>query len=436
MKDDVLDSPEHWMGNPSFPCMPSIEMIHGRGPCVLCCRRHGETMKASHFEYIHPPTSPTGCITTELSNKFAPVVPVPRTLHAMRAHHFSNSYHLTRVQGNYEGLDSMYLSTNRKLHESCGLADARDSLTIQGRSDMLYHVQSLGKRKKISSSLVKAKTSFARLDYPDIEDLKSKHCQGATKIDLQDAFELERLMKLDGGSTITVRDSTNNSFKSILFNGTWPKLLFWIHPVNKYGAEFSSLPGCQRTKDCDDARIVWFLLGMAITTPMIWRGIEDKVVNIHGWEGWLLTFATQYCFPHKRRIASQNCPFKAVSLQKLTEMILQASESDGVAFQRFRICQLFATYKTIKTFPDKFPIDFTGNQCDANMLYCYIEIGNRCHLALQVIRLSLERMAFRSSVLLDVRLVQSQHGMQKYSVDMVPVSIPFGGSLLGMPRKL
>jgi hypothetical protein len=201
--------------------------------------------------------------------------------------------------------------------------------------------------------------------------------------------------------------------------------------VNKYGAKFSSLPGCQQTKDCDDARIVWFLLGMAITTPMIWRGIEDKVVNVHGWEGWLLTFATQYCFPHKRRIASQNCPFKAVSLQKLTEMILQASESDGVAFQRFRICQT----RLSRHFLTSFQSILQGINVML-MLYCYIEIGNRCHLLLQVIRPSLKRMVFGSSILLDVCLVQSQHGMQKYSVDMVPVSIPFGGSLLGMPRKL
>jgi hypothetical protein len=279
---------------------------------------HGQNMKASHFEYVHPPTSPTGCITTELSNKFAPVVPVPRTLHAMRAHHFSNSYHLSRVQGNYEGLDSMYLSSKRKLHESCGLADARDSLSIQGRSDMLYHVQSLGKRKEVSPSLVNAKVHFARLDYPDIEGVKAKYCKGATKINLQDAFELERLMKLEGGTTITIQNSQNNCSRSILFTGTWPKLLFWIHPVNKYGGEFSSLPGCNRTKHCDDGRLVWFLLGMAITTPMIWRGIVDKVVDVHGWEGWLLTFATQYCFPHKRQVASRNCPFRDASLQSLT----------------------------------------------------------------------------------------------------------------------
>jgi hypothetical protein len=48
-------------------------------------------------------------LTVFLSNKFALVIPISWTLlHAMSAHHFTKTYHLTRVQGNYEVLDSMY----------------------------------------------------------------------------------------------------------------------------------------------------------------------------------------------------------------------------------------------------------------------------------------------------------------------------------------
>jgi hypothetical protein len=73
MRNDFVFTETSILNNPDWSCMPSIMMVAGKGPRLLCCRHHDVQSKGN---YLHVPRNPAGVVNIEASNQFPPAVPV------------------------------------------------------------------------------------------------------------------------------------------------------------------------------------------------------------------------------------------------------------------------------------------------------------------------------------------------------------------------
>jgi hypothetical protein len=94
MRRDFVFSEMIILHNPDWLCMPSIMMVAGKGPWLLCCRHHKEKMTG---DYIHNSRNPTGVVKIEASNQFLPTSPVVILLRPMKAYWYCNSYVMSRL---------------------------------------------------------------------------------------------------------------------------------------------------------------------------------------------------------------------------------------------------------------------------------------------------------------------------------------------------
>jgi hypothetical protein len=73
MRHDFVFNETRILHNLNWLCMPSIVMVAGKGPRLLCCRHHNIQ---STGNYLHVPRNPTRVVNIEASNQFSPAVPV------------------------------------------------------------------------------------------------------------------------------------------------------------------------------------------------------------------------------------------------------------------------------------------------------------------------------------------------------------------------
>jgi hypothetical protein len=111
--------------NPSWNVWPSVAFVGDdnayQAPVLLTCRFHRNGSKS---EYLHPPRSPNGVL---------PAVVWPNTIKQLKPHKFSNSYQMQRMEGQYNGVDTLWVSECHSLSEYSYIIGKNESLTIKGR---------------------------------------------------------------------------------------------------------------------------------------------------------------------------------------------------------------------------------------------------------------------------------------------------------------
>ena len=116
--------------NNKWKCKSSVVIISGKGPRLLCCRFHSVR---SVENYLHVPRNPTGSISIEGANQMSPAVPVVRMLRPTKAYRYCNSFALSRLVGNYNGIDSTYVSDQGRFDRNAtDLTCRQDGLAVCG----------------------------------------------------------------------------------------------------------------------------------------------------------------------------------------------------------------------------------------------------------------------------------------------------------------
>jgi hypothetical protein len=232
MRHDFVFNETRILHNPNWLCMPSIVMVAGKGPRLLCCRHHNIQ---SMGNYLHVPRNPTGVVNIEASNQFLPAVPVVRMLRLTKAYQYCNSYAMSRLVGRYNDLDSTYVSGQGRYDLTpTDLSCRQDALSIIGRMEVREHIEQLTEEGKIPKWFAKAKLEDMESRYrSSFEELKKTYSSGATYVALEDALEIERIQKEGDLLSLEFRDAENHLVRENCVHN-WPVPLPLVHPVGDF----------------------------------------------------------------------------------------------------------------------------------------------------------------------------------------------------------
>ena len=289
-RSDFFTLQENLLLNPKWPIRPSI-LFTKDGPVLMTCRNHDN---GTNKRYIHPPLHPCSNLPNDDADQLAPAVLRPRTIKSMKPSKYSNGYQMCQMKGNFEGLDTIFLTNVHQFDKESRLRFEQESIILKYRSD----VKGMFCKWKEEGKILSRKDGETRLwqahNFKSFYD-NDMVLSGSTFVTLKDALKLQKLIKLDSGSLLQITDPTGN-VKHVHFKGRWPKIITHVHPsINmNHGAEFPTLPNMYQ-KDTD-TRLLFFTVAVHVCIPDIWEKIDCSVTSINEWKGWLLAYAGRFCF--------------------------------------------------------------------------------------------------------------------------------------------
>lgn len=359
-RSDFVKSAHPILYNPKWICCPSIAYIAGRGPVVLTCQEHhnGTTLK-----YIHVPSNPTGTLVSTASDQYAQVVVKSKTIAAVKPKRYSDAYQMNRLDGGFDGVDTLTLTDEGKFNINTRLSDKRDSLALACRPDLAHHVQRLADQEVISQDFANEKIQFVSVDFPEesLAGIRAKHCSGATFVALEECIEAELALRHDGPSLLTVTESKKEDHgqpkqdkldrlitaeqggstltteqesetdaegqeeqlvsKQVHFRPSWPTSILRVHPADSFGEAFQALPMMRNNKQgAHDYRGLWIVTAMLAYIPQVWKVVTQHVTSDQQWYGWLLSYTTRRCLGITRSCSgkgsSQQNPFRKLKTEE------------------------------------------------------------------------------------------------------------------------
>ena len=282
--------------NPDWTVQASIARNGNNGvPMILSCRHHNHKSKGM---MLHPCRSPTGTTFHPHANQFCPAIATPRTIRKAKVHAYSASFQMASLQGSYDGLDTMYLTSDGGYyyHQSL-LAWKREVLAVKGRKDIKAYVSKLIHDKQIGNNFYTRFEADGKILYPNWNDLKDEYQLGSTYMSVRDSLKLYNSIRYEGIEEVQLEPNANGHRKTISFSGAWPQYLAWIHPTNdKHGREM--LPMIPFNMQDHDTRAIWITSSMVSYIPELWNCITKVPKMVESWEGWILTLVANQCFPH------------------------------------------------------------------------------------------------------------------------------------------
>jgi len=152
---------------------------------------------------------------------------------------------MNTIVGNYNGLDSMYLSDQGNFEKNVpAIVSARNSLSIHVRKDILYHIENMKNRSHLPLWMFDEMIEDAnnQFDHNDIERLKAIYCFGTTNISVEDALQLEKATK-EKETKEVLNENVLSRGRVIHYIPRWPSVLIYVHPSgNEYGAMPYNIP--------------------------------------------------------------------------------------------------------------------------------------------------------------------------------------------------
>jgi hypothetical protein len=288
---------KRWLVQPSIALEESV-------PTILACRDHSTR---SVFQLIHPPRNPTGSVSDSFAGGLSPITVIPRTISTAQASAYSASFHMSRLQGSYFGLDTMYLSTTRNMRSnSSTLAWQQDVLSYANRKDIRASVTSNPRAQSCLSELESSSEDI----YPYLEELKNLFCTGASHVPILQCVKLHAESNFGTPDTAIVFSGPETALisRTIQFQPGWCRQLIWAQPATSvYGCRppfLDSFYQCQV-----DGRLGWVFHAMLCFVPTIWALVAQITPKSNmSWEGWMLDFCTKKSLPHIKR-TGKNDPF-------------------------------------------------------------------------------------------------------------------------------
>lgn len=320
IREDYLVAPL-LLNNPKWMCSPCIARDKGV-PTVLSCRKHSIL---SVHQIIHPPRNPLGSLSTQMAGGLSPVTVVPRTISTAQASTYSASFHMSRMQGSYHGLDTMYLTTRRDLQSNCtNLAWQHDVLSYASRKDIRASART---NLRDRSSLQELESDAQEL-YPFLRELKDRFSQGATTISLEKAVELHTDNNFAPAQTGIIHEN-NNTLTTVQYQPKWCENIIWAQPAN-------SSFGCRPPTVADfksstvDTRLAWIVSCMLLSVERLWKMVADlNPKHNTSWEGWLLTILTTKCLPHVKKRGTKSPFGKKMNEEKFAQKFMCSTTHPG-----------------------------------------------------------------------------------------------------------
>ena len=194
-RDDYLQR-EILFLNPNWICQPTIAFCKETGaPTVLCCRDHSSTKKTA---MLHPCRHPGATISTEKASQFTPVVSCPRTIRKACFSKCSASFHVAKMEGSYNGLDTMSLMAGGGWHHhQQKLAWEQEVLAVNGRKDLKAHTCKLSCENKLAAGLASSLIDARDEMYPNWETKINSAKAGGTYVSMDDAMRMHQNMFYD-----------------------------------------------------------------------------------------------------------------------------------------------------------------------------------------------------------------------------------------------
>ena len=335
-------------GNKDWLCLPTIAVIHDE-PKILCCRYHSEKTKQ---RYIHPPSSPISNLSFEGDNSLAPVCAVPRTIKSFKAKTYTNSYHLNKVMGNYSGVDSINL-TDQTLNSAQSRIDEslrKDALAARGRKDYKNFItrkskkEELGWEDSINHILEKSDQLWTEDEF---QRVKKKHLKGATYMPIEQAFEVDYLLRTESKKEIIkIFGGDRRRHEIASFMPRWPRRIVHIlEPLSSHGTK----PFYCKT-EWDGVPFVRYLVNIVHLVPSLWKSLDENVTHTTSWEGFVLTHVTIKALPHMLSSAAKGNPFTSKSVNNETKFVQRLPTKNSVIYNAFEA--LFKEHETVAVLND------------------------------------------------------------------------------------
>lgn len=93
-----------YLQNPLWQIKPSVAFLPDKGPVFLTS---WDNDGGNPKRFIHPPSHPMGNFPIPNGDQLAPTVAQCRTIKPVRAHHFSQTYSMLKMQGMFSGVDTL-----------------------------------------------------------------------------------------------------------------------------------------------------------------------------------------------------------------------------------------------------------------------------------------------------------------------------------------
>ena len=260
------------------------------GLVIGTCVQHNN---GSHLQYLHPPAHPSlGRLSVPTNDRLAFVAPNLRILKNAKANYASHTFQLLKAVGNYSGISSIRLSSQRRWDITSDLLVKAESQCSFYRSDIQYFLNSL-----VSSGETTDEIRQGIQSKPNIEQ-SAASLSASTSVSITDTYRLFSSPGLTDGQRLCAK------FKSVTF----------AQPPNSFGSSPPKILSCK-------THFLSLLQTLFCISPQLCRSISDSA-GVDNAIFPLLQFLDPVIFPRFRR-----CTRKTVD----------ASMSDGLSklFTRF-----------------------------------------------------------------------------------------------------
>ena len=257
---------------------------------VLTCRFHDH---GTDKQYFHVPAFPGHNLAAEKGDQLAHVSLRPRCIKTMQAKKYSNHYQVMEMRGCYSGIDTADVNSRQHFDFLSHLMEEKECISLLYREDTRQLLRQLADKGVVSDDDYEELQKRCFEVFPD-KSVCQECAASATYMTVNDCMTLHNELSQDKVIRYTARDADGRPIRDKVIP-CWPRNLVWIHPNNKTGAEFPTLPQLKRSGDIEMGRLLWMTLGVMTRVPAMWKlltgNVNGECVNV-----WLLSFASRKCF--------------------------------------------------------------------------------------------------------------------------------------------
>ena len=289
--------------NAEWTVHPSVYFDDALGPVFLTCDDHHGGTKDKYF---HVPKSGSS-LPPFHGDQLSFVVLRARTLRNAQARLYSNMYQMNLLQGNFSGVDSTWISDERRRFDfHSHISQMNEARTYRGREDIRGLVGRLMDGGNMDHEFVEDLDNQSRVLYPEMSKLE-KMCRGSTMMSLVDVMQLQRTVSRTDYLEMCIGDRSSNVFKTVV--RPWPVWVVKVHPYDSHGANMLRL-GPMRSKQLSDCRLLWFLGHVLMNVNTLWHMVAENVCCTSQWHGHVLAYLNRVTVKQQyKRIRDQTHPF-------------------------------------------------------------------------------------------------------------------------------
>ena len=321
--------------NPDWPIRPTVLIHPEKGLVVLTCLQHSG---GSDLYQLYPPQPPYHNLAAEQSDQLSHVTIKPRSVRPTIAHQYSTTYGMSKIQANFNGVDTMNIGTHSSWEKPSILLRLHETWCIRNRPDMVQLLHQKVEKEQISTKVSEFLLEYASNEYhPDVIE---QCINGSTFVPAQLVYKMHiaRTHRDKYGYFITVLlPSRNGEVEEVSCRPPWPPLINLVQKQDSsgYGQSFRPIP--RFGSEHRPSLMTWVLISMISSVNTLYEAIYAKTTPWHkdAWEGHIMAAVRSEIFSFIRTQGCKKCPFKGnlnnadlVDIVNRTAFRLRNSTSD------------------------------------------------------------------------------------------------------------